>query len=487
MGAVLIGQQRGELALAVQASLACALVAGLAVWQARGKPLSRMVVAVSLGCLVALQIHLARGEPELHFNVFVTMGLLLVYRDWRVVAALSGFFVLHHLAFDRLLAAGVGTYCLNQPDPARIALHIGFVAVMGVSMAHVAWRQGREAEEARELEFLVNAMGREGPIRLKLDLVRVNTPAGLRLRQMQQRMAEAIGQVRDATQSVRLVADHATANSAELMARTQATTYGLKEAANSLEQISLILGHSTEASAQAKTLAGSATDMANEGGRIAGDVVRAMQQIQASSGRIGDIVSVIDGIAFQTNILALNAAVEAARAGEQGRGFAVVAAEVRNLAQRSTAAAREIKGLIADSQDTVERGAALVGGTGERMQALADTVCRVGTLFDSITAASSDHAQGLQVVTDSVDALGCTTDSNQALAERGDVTARVLNAQVERLDEVLNVFQIGDQPGDAQLIADLENQLKARPVAAPAKPRSKRVAAAAAASQVDFF
>jgi methyl-accepting chemotaxis protein len=484
-GAALIGQQAGvDAGLVWQVGAPAATLAAALVWRARGSLAARLTVAAVLGVLVALQIHLARGALELHFNVFVTLGLMLAYRDWRPVALLAGFFTLHHVGFDRLLAAGLGTYCLSRPDPARIALHVGFVAVMGATLSRVAWRQAREAEEARELEFLVNAMGRDGSIRLQLDVVRVSTPAAQRLRHVQQRMAEALGLVREAAQSVRLVSEHAAAGSTELMARTQATAGGLKDAATSLAQISVILHNSTEASVEAQGLSASATAMADEGGRMVADVVKAMQQIEGSSRRIGDIVGVIDGIAFQTNILALNAAVEAARAGEQGRGFAVVASEVRSLAQRSAAAAREIKGLIEDSRASVERGAGLVGGAGDRMQDLVQTVRHVGRLFDSITADASDHAQGLQMVTQSVDALGRTTEDNQALAERTGATAQVLQAQVQRLDQVLGVFSIGSAAAGEASLAALALQLQAPAAAAGAQ---RGPAAAAAAPSVEFF
>jgi methyl-accepting chemotaxis protein len=480
--ALLIGQHGGELALALQASLGMAAVAGVAVVRYRGQVLSRTLVTLVLGGLVALQIHLARGALEFHFNVFVTMGLVLAWRDWRPVALLTGFYALHHIGFDRMLAAGLGTYCLSAPDPLRIALHIGFVAVMGVVLSYVAWRQGREAEESRELAFLVRAMGQDGPIRLRLDMVRSVTPAGQRLQLVQQRMAEAIGLVRDAAQSVRLASEHAAAGSAELMERTHTTAAGLKDAAMCLAQIGVIVSNSNQAADEAKGLSHQATTMADEGGRMVADVVESMQQIERSSKRIGDIVGVIDGIAFQTNILALNAAVEAARAGEQGRGFAVVAAEVRSLAQRSAAAAREIKGLIAASETTVAHGAGLVAGTGQRMQSLVQTVRHVGGLFDTITADASDHAQGLQMVTQSVDGLGTMTQDNTTLAERTGVTAQVLQQQVARLDEVLGGFNIGQAPDSSVQQAALQALLSQAAAARPAA--SGRVAET---SSVDFF
>jgi methyl-accepting chemotaxis protein len=494
--AVALGWRGGLLSLALEVALGSASLALLPVllggrgqaWRSRG-------VALALGCLVALQIHLARGALELHFNVFVTLGLMLAYRDWRPVALLTGFFAVHHIAFDRLLQSGIGTYCLSQPDPQRIALQVIFVAVMGLTLARVAWSQARDASEARELEFLVKAMGLEGPIRLQLDVVRVSSTAAKRLRQVQQRMAQVIAQLREAAQSVRQAAERSAVDGGELMERTQTTAAGLKDAAMCLEQISVIVQGSNDAASQAKGLSHQATTMADEGGRMVADVVRSMQEIEVSSRRISDIVGVIDGIAFQTNILALNAAVEAARAGEQGRGFAVVAAEVRSLAQRSASAAREIKTLVAASQATVERGVSLVGGTGERMEGLVDTVRQVGKLFDDITADASNHAQGLQMVTQSVDSLGDMTQSNQALAERSAETAQALQAQLARLDEVLGVFKIGHLPAASATVAVSAPRAAPVPPAASAarsagsapSSRQARAAGPARASEVEYF
>jgi methyl-accepting chemotaxis protein len=362
---------------------------------------------------------------------------------------------------------------------------VAFVALMGVALGRVAYVQGRDTDEAMELEFLVNAMGRDGPVRLNFEMVRATTPVGIRLRQVQQRMAELIALVHEAAQCVRMVAEHAAAGSSELLERTETTTSGLKDAATCLDQISVILQHSTEASEEAKALSASATDMADDGRRLVTDVVSAMQEIEASSRKIGDIIGVIDGIAFQTNILALNAAVEAARAGEQGRGFAVVASEVRSLAQRSAAAAREIKGLIAGSREVVERGAGLVSGAGERMQELVRTVGTVGNLFNSITADANDHANGLKMVTESVDVLGRSTQDNQKLARRTGTTAQVLQEQVARMNEVLQAFKIGSVQVSAA--EELVRKLADAEVQDEASYERANAASAAEAPTVEFF
>ncbi|MDP3252872.1 MAG: methyl-accepting chemotaxis protein, partial [Hydrogenophaga sp.] len=230
---------------------------------------------------------------------------------------------------------------------------------------------------------------------------------------------------------------------------------------------------------QANQLAASAAEIAVRGGQVVGQVVTTMDEINHSSKKISDIIGVIDGIAFQTNILALNAAVEAARAGEQGRGFAVVAGEVRNLAQRSAQAAKEIPGLIGASVDKVETGSRLVADAGQTMSEIVGSVQRVSDIIGEITAAAGEQSDGIGQVNVAVTQLDQMTQQNAALVEQSAAAAESLKDQAARLDQVVRVFRTGDAPASVPAPAPRATPAPS-PVAAPRAVVTKPVAPAPA-------
>ncbi len=295
---------------------------------------------------------------------------------------------------------------------------------------------------------------------------------------MKESLAALVSQVRQAGGRIQTQADDITRGSAELSSRTDQTASNLEETAASMEELTATIGSSTEAAQQANQLAGAAAQAAARGEQVVGHVVSSMQRITDNSRQISDIIGVIDGIAFQTNILALNAAVEAARAGEQGRGFAVVASEVRALAGRSADAAKQIKALITTSVDTVQAGSDQVAEAGKSMEEIIGSVRRVSDLIGEITAASVEQRDGIGQVNQAVGHLEQMTQQNSALVQESASAATVLSEQAKALNVAVSVFQIeaGAQapyaPPPATRAAPVQPKPAiARPAAkAPAKP-----------------
>jgi methyl-accepting chemotaxis protein len=262
------------------------------------------------------------------------------------------------------------------------------------------------------------------------------------LKAMNESLIKVVGQVRQSSDNIATGSSQIASGNADLSQRTEEQASNLQQTAASMEELTSTVKNNADTARQATQLAGSASAVAAQGGMVVGQVVETMQAITASSKKIADIIGVIDGIAFQTNILALNAAVEAARAGEQGRGFAVVASEVRSLAQRSAAAAKEIKGLITDSVEKVEAGSQQVGEAGRTMSDIVAQVKRVNDLIGEISSATLEQTQGISQVGDAVSTLDQVTQQNAALVEESAAAAESLNQQAARLVEAVSVFRL---------------------------------------------
>ncbi len=257
-----------------------------------------------------------------------------------------------------------------------------------------------------------------------------------------ERLREVVGRIKEATEAINTAAKEIAAGNQDLSSRTEEQASSLEETASSMEQLNATVKQNAESARQANQLAGSSNEIATRGGQMVKQVVDTMSGIQASSKKIADIVGVIDSIAFQTNILALNAAVEAARAGEQGRGFAVVATEVRNLAQRSATAAKEIKALIAESVDKVEGGAQLVNEAGNTMDEVVTSFQQVARLVVDISNASREQSSGIEQVTQAVSQMDEVTQQNAALVEEAAAAAESLEEQASGLVQAVGMFKL---------------------------------------------
>jgi methyl-accepting chemotaxis protein len=281
------------------------------------------------------------------------------------------------------------------------------------------------------------------------------------LKDMNESLSGIVGEVRNTTDSISTAAQQIAAGNSDLSQRTEEQASSLEETASSMEELTSTVKQNAENAKQANQLAANASDIAVKGGLAVNEVVQTMVSISSSSKKIVDIISVIEGIAFQTNILALNAAVEAARAGEQGRGFAVVAAEVRNLAQRSAAAAKEIKTLIGDSVDKVDAGSKQVDQAGATMNEIVSAVKRVTDIMAEIAAASSEQSAGIDQVNRAIIQMDDVTQQNAALVEEAAAAAEAMQEQAGSLMEAVSIFKLEAGKGGTRTTAP-------KPIATPA-------------------
>ncbi|OMT69427.1 hypothetical protein AQ764_12180 [Burkholderia pseudomallei] len=320
---------------------------------------------------------------------------------------------------------------------------IGLVitAAMLVIIRNVRASLGGEPDEAASLAARIAAGDLTRPVAVRAG---DGTSMMAAMRDMQGRLRSTIGGIRRAAESIAAASHEIASGNHDLSQRTEQQAASLEETAASMEELTATVKQNAENARQASGLANNASEIALKGNDVVSRVIGTMGEINDSSRKIADIIGVIDGIAFQTNILALNAAVEAARAGEQGRGFAVVAGEVRSLAQRSAKAAKEIKQLIDASVERVNNGSALVGQAGETMTEILQAVRRVTDIMGEIAAASEEQSSGISQVGRAVTQMDEMTQQNAALVEEAAAAASSLQEQAARLRESVSAFQVGD-------------------------------------------
>ncbi|MBV8625912.1 MAG: MCP four helix bundle domain-containing protein [Herbaspirillum sp.] len=318
------------------------------------------------------------------------------------------------------------------------ALFAAFIAwAISRSITHPLNRAVQVAETvaAGDLTAVINASSTDETGRLLQALAAMN-----------QKLKAIVMEVRRGTDSMVTASTQIATGNLDLSSRTEEQASALEETASSLEQLTSSVKQNADHTRKSSDLAGNASQIANQGGAAVKQVVQTMSAINESSRKIVDIISVIDGIAFQTNILALNAAVEAARAGEQGRGFAVVASEVRGLAQRSATAAKEIKALINDSVSQVSSGTELVAQAGTTMDQVVDSIGQVSHIVGEISAATREQSDGIEQVNQAIMQMDNTTQQNAALVEEAAAAAQALQDQAQRLLELVDVFRLDDSP-----------------------------------------
>ncbi len=451
VSAVATGVQYDRMSTAAWVGLPLLIGAGL-VWAAmRGRLIAHLFLALMAVAMVGLQIHVGLGREVFHFGLFVTLAFLLVYRDWRVVAVGAAAIALHHVLFNVLQEAGWGVMCFTTPGWGQVVLHATYVVAQTAVEVWIARLLALEARQAREVQSLTDRfMTGDGRIDLNVKDVAVSTQLATTVADTLSRVHGAMHQVQASAFQIRTVTTELARGNADLASRTEEQASSLEETASSMEELTSTVKQNAENARQANQLAARASEVAVKGGAVVGRVVTTMSSINDSSKKIADIIGVIDGIAFQTNILALNAAVEAARAGEQGRGFAVVATEVRTLAQRSAAAAKEIKELISDSVHKVEDGTRLVDEAGKTMDEIVASVKRVTDIMAEISAASQEQSSGIEQVNQAITQMDDATQRNAALVEEAAAAAESMEEQAHNLAQAVAVFKLAQHEQHAQ-------------------------------------
>jgi methyl-accepting chemotaxis protein len=338
-------------------------------------------------------------------------------------------------------------FSANRSATTSVLIFSSLALLFGVAIGWFVNRSIRKQLGGEPAEAALVALRvAEGDLTLHVAITEGDTTSMMyAVKKMRDSLVLIVNDVRSGTETIATASGQIASGNLDLSSRTEQQAASLEETASSMEELTSTVKQNADNSRQANQLALSASEVAERGGMVVSQVVDTMNEINHSAKKIVDIIGVIDGIAFQTNILALNAAVEAARAGEQGRGFAVVASEVRNLAQRSAAAAKEIKGLIGNSVEKVDAGSKLVNEAGATMDEVVSSVKRVSDIISEITAASQEQTAGIEQINQAITQMDEVTQQNAALVEEAAAAAGSLREQAEHLVEVVGVFKTDDR------------------------------------------
>jgi methyl-accepting chemotaxis protein len=442
--ALALANWHDTLGWALAIGLPAALGPTVAILLAPGSRASRYSVAAALMVFAALHIHQSAGTTELHFGIFVLLAFLLCYRDWSVIVVGAAVIAMHHLSFNYLQEWGFGVLCFTETGLGKVLAHAAYVVAETVVLSYLSVLLHREAVQAVELGARLDQINASADGRITLPLITSGARSeGARvLEGMMATLREAVAVVHSGAEAIARASQAIAEGNADLSRRTGSQSDGLRQTAEAMAQLTVAVRDNDADARQASDLAAGAADVAERGGQVVDQMIGSMEAIRTRSRRIVDIIGVIDGIAFQTNILALNAAVEAARAGEQGRGFAVVATEVRGLAQRSAAAAREIATLIHDSVAAVDAGAALAEQAGRTMEEIVQAVQEVAAIMARIVAASHGQATGIASINDAVAEMDRGTRDNATVVQQAEAAAASMQQQVMLLGQAVAAFRL---------------------------------------------
>ncbi|CAE6815150.1 hypothetical protein R69658_05588 [Paraburkholderia aspalathi] len=418
------------------------VASGLTYWRA-GALVTRLFLAASLMTFAALQIHQVHGLTELHFGVFVLMSFLLAYRDWRPILCAAGVIAVHHFSFNYLQLAGLDVYCFTEPAWSTVLTHAAYVVVQAGLLIFIAWHMKADAQTGRELAVLgENLSQQEGKFDLRLPPMKLNGTSSRTFK-------DTLNAIHDAMRGITKTIDQMAVSSDDIASEnhtlsqqfsTQAETLNATNTA--MEQIAQRVRESAEHAASANSLARQTLAAARQSEQVVSEVVDKMTEINDAVHRMGDMITMIESIAFQTNLLALNASVEAARAGSHGRGFSVVAEEVRTLAYRSASAAREIKGLIGDSLQRVEHGSTLATRAGTAMQHVVGNVGDVAKLIEHISASSEAQSHDVDRFSQGMGEMDAMLERDVEHVKGVASASASLREKARTLREAMSIFLV---------------------------------------------
>ena len=440
--ALALGVSHGQLGLTVLLVVPL-LVTGVAAYIfAAGERFNRLIYPVLLMALVAVHIQIGMGRLEYHFGVFLTLGILLAYRHWQPLVVGAATIGLHHLLLNWMQASGMAVYCLTQPDLGTVLLHAGYVVAQAGVEIKMAMDMRKSVKETDELCDMVAGLNVNNRINITVLDEAAATEAGQVLRTSLNALGQAIGVAQGAAASITGTSAQIAHGASELNDSTDQSAYSVQQSAGLLSQLNKSVDQSSRSARQANELAKAASTVAERGGKVVDDMVMTMTEINTSARKIGEIIGVIDSIAFQTNMLALNAAVEAARAGEHGRGFAVVADEVGNLAQRSAQSAREIKTLIGVSVERMDQGMTLAESAGATMHEVMGAVKCVDDMIRQMEMNSRAQQQDIGRINSAIRQLDDVARRNLQLAAGSAAASEALRQQIQGLTGALACFNL---------------------------------------------
>ncbi|MEY4766355.1 MAG: hypothetical protein RI907_3028 [Pseudomonadota bacterium] len=415
-------------------------------WLARTYPLataSRVVMGIAFMVFTGLIVQQTKGDMEAHFSFFLMLSFLVVYCDWRPVVAAYLTIAVHHFVFTLMQPMGMGLLVWNDTRGpwGHFLVHGAVGGVQAAVLSYLAIRMQRLVFGSLKVADIAQRVA-AGRIELDSRAAAEGGEMMQAMHAMQERLAQMLRQIAGSAEILGTAVQEIASGSADLSVRTETSASRSQRVASELSEYVGSSRASLETARKAGDISETAGESAEQAREVVDRVVSTMGEIEASSRRISEITSVIDGIAFQTNILALNAAVEAARAGDQGRGFAVVAGEVRTLAQRSAVAAKEIRSLITDATERVSTGSHQVRDAGQAMLAVVNAVSEVRELIHAVATAAQRDQPRLESLGSSVADIDASMQQNAAFVEQLSATMQSLHEQEERLRASISAFEL---------------------------------------------